>query len=721
MEAPKVSIQIVTFNNEATIAACLRSALAAELGPSGESLDIRVYDNASSDGTVSVVRSEFGGRVELSENATNLGFATAHNRAFGDAIRGGADFVLILNPDLALEPNAVRKLLASLRMDARAGVACPRLLRADEKLQPLNPPVLDAAGMFMTPEIRHLDRGSGEADAGQYNKPAYVFGASGAAALIRGTCLLDASLPQVTRDEVLGGNAIPFFDDEFFAYREDADVAWRLLWLGWRTRYVPDAIGYHVRKVIPERRKSLPPEINRWSVRNRFLMQLNNLKPSAHGASIVFTLTRNLVVAAGVLAFERSSLGAFRDVWNLLPRAVRRRRELFRRSRESSHAVGSWFHRKAFTRPALGAELPLEARERIQTITAVIISYCTGSLAKLAAETLQKPDTVSDGRELRIVVVDNSPESHPGAVRELPEGVVLRRHPENLGFAGAINFAALDLPSDALLILNPDIALPRSEVRILADALEAYPELATVSPRLCGADGLPQHGFGVRRFPTFASALAELALLHRIFPNNPWTSHYLARDDRFLRSYLNRAVPDSGSPYETQGRPLLVEQPAGACVLVRRRVLLKLGGFDRNFSPAWFEDVDFFKRAAATGQLAAIVGEARAEHAGGVTKDLLPTEAFLRFWYRNFLRYWKKHGRRLEYLVLRVLVPFFLLIRAGAFGLRAVWARALREDNSLLFRDAARGHFTVARELLAPLHHQRASERTEPRSPDLTV
>src|SRR5207248_2021885 len=64
-----------------------------------------------------------------------------------------------------------------------------------------------------------------------------------------------------------------FFDEDFFAYREDADVAWRGRLFGWRALVVPDAVAYHVRSVTPERRRELSAIINMHSVKNRFLLR----------------------------------------------------------------------------------------------------------------------------------------------------------------------------------------------------------------------------------------------------------------------------------------------------------------------------------------------------------------------------------------------------------------------------------------------------------------
>ena len=112
--------------------------------------------------------------------------------------------------------------------------------------------------------MRHLDRGAEEQDRGQYDRVQYVFGASGAAALFRRDFIEAVSVEG------------QFFDEEFFAFREDGDLAWRAQVMGWKCLYTPTAVAWHVRRVTPERRADLPLVINWHSVKNRFLMRGKN-------------------------------------------------------------------------------------------------------------------------------------------------------------------------------------------------------------------------------------------------------------------------------------------------------------------------------------------------------------------------------------------------------------------------------------------------------------
>ena len=114
-----------------------------------------------------------------------------------------------------------------------------------------------------------------------------------------------------------------FFDHAFFAYREDADLAWRAQWRGWSSLYVPGAIAWHRRRVTPERRSALPAEINRYSVRNRFLLRLKNQSPGLAWRFALPGLRRDALVVGYVLLREWSSIPGLVDVLRLLPSDAR--------------------------------------------------------------------------------------------------------------------------------------------------------------------------------------------------------------------------------------------------------------------------------------------------------------------------------------------------------------------------------------------------------------
>jgi GT2 family glycosyltransferase len=192
-------------------------------------------------------------------------------------------------------------------------------------------PRIDSTGLFFTSNFRHFDRGWDELDDGRFDRPEYVFGSTAAAALYRREMIDDISL------------ADGFFDPDFFAYREDADVAWRAQLLGWRCMYTPEAVAWHVRRVVPGNRRAVPAVINMHSVKNRFLMRIKNVTPGLYRRNWFAATVRDLLVVAGCVFDEPASLPALWRVLRLLPRALNKRREIMRRRRVSDAYIAEWF------------------------------------------------------------------------------------------------------------------------------------------------------------------------------------------------------------------------------------------------------------------------------------------------------------------------------------------------------------------------------------------
>ncbi len=305
-----VSAIITTWNSAPFLRRCL-DGLRQQSYPSLELIHV---DNASADDSVRLV----AGAAHQIVNAENRGFAAAVNQ--GIAVARG-EYVLLVNPDAFLEPDYVANIIRALEAAGKAyGMATGKLYRADGS------GVIDTMGIRMTRTGRHFD-----IQEGRHSSHFEVFGVSVAAAMYR---------MSFVRDGTIDGE---FLDEDFHTYREDADVAWRGRLFGWRALYVPEAVGYHVRTVTPERRRSLPPFINMHSVKNRFLLRLKNEGIYLALRNAPFELTRDLVTIAAVLTIERSSFPALGWLWKNRRRILAKRREIQRRRRVSDRELASWF------------------------------------------------------------------------------------------------------------------------------------------------------------------------------------------------------------------------------------------------------------------------------------------------------------------------------------------------------------------------------------------
>src|ERR1700682_3047133 len=312
---PSDCVTIVTYNSREYLEPCLRSVFLQNYHP----LEVVIVDNASMDGTRPLL-SRYEGHIRVKYNNANVGFAAAQNQAIA---MSSSDWILVLNPDVVLKPRFIKQLVEAGEMDANVGTVCGRLLAIGRDLDPPAEPLIDTAGIYFTPEMRHFDRGWHEPDDGRFRKMEYVFGASAAAALYLGE--MSADIP----------DAANFFDPDFFAYREDADVAWRAQLLGWRCLYVPSAEGYHGRSVHPGNRRAVPGVLNMHSVKNRFLMRIKNMTGGLYKRFWRPTTARDLLVVGGCLLREPRSLPAFWHVARCLPRALGWRRRILRRRKVS--------------------------------------------------------------------------------------------------------------------------------------------------------------------------------------------------------------------------------------------------------------------------------------------------------------------------------------------------------------------------------------------------
>lgn len=328
---PRAAILIATYNAERDVADCLGAVAALATRP----LEVVWIDGGSTDATVERVRAEAprlaaaGLPFELVADPANIGYAAAMNIGIR---RTTAPWVLALNADARLEPDYVDRLLARAEAHGEhAGAATGRLSRF---AAPGEPDRLDACGMYLVRAWRHFDRGSDQVDSGQYPVPARVFGATGAASLFSRRALEDTAVGP--------GH---FFDELFHSYREDAELAFRLQERGWDVLYEPAARARHRRFNLPQRRSSMSDLVNFHTLKNRYLLRAYHQSAGNFWRTLPWTLPRDVMALGYVLAFERTSLPAYRWLF------ANRRDILLRRKKiqaETKCSLEPWFRAESF-------------------------------------------------------------------------------------------------------------------------------------------------------------------------------------------------------------------------------------------------------------------------------------------------------------------------------------------------------------------------------------
>lgn len=301
-----MSVVIVTWNSAGYIGPCLESVRALRRAPH----EIVVVDNASGDATLELVR-PVAPQARVLRLETNTGFCHAANRGIAE---GHADFVLVLNPDTRLTPSFLEELLPAFD-DPRVGLAGGKLLRFDGT-------TIDSAGQMLGRSRHPVDRGYGRRDRGQFDADATVFGICGAAALYRRAMI----------DEVSRANG-QFYDEEFFAFYEDLDVAWRAKKRGWRAAYRHRAVAYHARGGTASSSRvrargmaflSRGACLRYHIAKNRYLTILRNDSLLGYARNLPFIFARDLTILSALLLL---SPAAFFRLWRTRP-LIRRARRL---------------------------------------------------------------------------------------------------------------------------------------------------------------------------------------------------------------------------------------------------------------------------------------------------------------------------------------------------------------------------------------------------------
>ncbi|HEY3729570.1 MAG TPA: glycosyltransferase family 2 protein [Solirubrobacteraceae bacterium] len=214
LDAVGPSVVIPNWNGLRWLPACLESLAAQELAPA----EVIVVDNGSGDASLEYLRSEHP-EVRVIEMGSNTGFAVAANRGLEAA---GGELVALVNTDVVLEPDWLRRMAGALAANPQAASVTGKMLDLADRRY-----VYDA-GDVLRRDGACDQRGRFLIDDGRWDAPGEVFGACAGAAVYR-------------RSVVLGAGG---FDERYFAYLEDVDLALRLRLGGWRCRYEP-AVALH--------------------------------------------------------------------------------------------------------------------------------------------------------------------------------------------------------------------------------------------------------------------------------------------------------------------------------------------------------------------------------------------------------------------------------------------------------------------------------------------
>jgi GT2 family glycosyltransferase len=212
-----VAIIIPNWNGKELLSRCLESVNQQTRKPDM----IIVVDNGSVDGSVDYLQKHHQEVIVIKHN-TNIGFAGGVNSGLRLLLDKNYDWVGLLNNDAVLDKNWLKRALETVNTEKGLGAVAGKILSADKK-------TVDSTGDFYTtwglPFNRDRDLPASQATS----TPGFVFGPCAGAALYNVAMFKDVGL----------------FDEDFFAYHEDADLHFRMQLRGWKSYYNPEAVAYH--------------------------------------------------------------------------------------------------------------------------------------------------------------------------------------------------------------------------------------------------------------------------------------------------------------------------------------------------------------------------------------------------------------------------------------------------------------------------------------------
>jgi len=344
MPSKAVSIVIVTWNSIFYIRECLESVISQTF----KDFSITVIDNRSSDGTVEFLRENYP-TVHILQNFKNLGFSKANNQGIK---LSNAEYVLVMNPDVVLEKNFLHRMVAFANEHKGGGSFTGRVFRITEKNTENyegvahfcdldRATILDTTGIVMKKNRTSENRGEGLINSDNFDKAVEIFGVSGCCALYRKEALNDVRI----RDE--------YFDESFFAYKEDVDLAWRLRLYGWESWYAPNAYAYHHRsfratqeKGIMKKmtsRKKISKFVRILSTKNQHLLLVKNDYFSNFFKHIIPIAINEIKLLLAIIVAEPFLVRAVKEFFSELRPTYSKRKIIMSHAKISAKEIRKWF------------------------------------------------------------------------------------------------------------------------------------------------------------------------------------------------------------------------------------------------------------------------------------------------------------------------------------------------------------------------------------------
>jgi GT2 family glycosyltransferase len=326
---PRVAVGIINYGDYRHLPACLDSVKRQTLSPER----IILLDNRSCADEIDRIGRAYP-EAQILSMRENLGYSGGANRIIREA--NGDEDIFLLNPDVVLDQRHLEELVRAMQSNPDAGAMGGKLILGDSQvadgLRDDAPRLLDTTGHLIFRTRRIIDRGHGESDVGQYDRPEEIFSVCGAAVLYRRSMLEDVRIDG------------EYFDEDFFAYKEDVDICWRAQLLGWTALYHPAATAFHLRGwKRSDNRRRVPWHRKYHSFKNHYLTLIKNELSALFWRDILPIFWREVRAMAYMSLMEPTLWKSVLDLKRYWPGARYRRGIIMARRRTSADRMGRWF------------------------------------------------------------------------------------------------------------------------------------------------------------------------------------------------------------------------------------------------------------------------------------------------------------------------------------------------------------------------------------------
>jgi GT2 family glycosyltransferase len=310
MEESKIKLAIGFITYGKSTAKYLPYFLPSLKNQSFKDFSIIVFDNTEieENENVKYIRENYP-EIKIMRTGENLGFGRSYNKMIEKAKEIGAKYFLAINPDMILEPDAVKKMAETMDNNSNLGSVSPKVLkwRFEDNVKTN---IIDTCGVLLKPGLRFVNAGEGQKD---WNNLIKILGPAGTVAIYRMN-----ALEKVKEDD-------KYFDELMFMYKEDCDLAYRLKLAGFKSKCVSDAIVYHDRSAsakgesdigIALNRRNKNKQVKKWSFLGQQIIfakywRLQNFK---NKFAIVWYQIKMLVF---ILLFEQYLLKELINLYNI--------------------------------------------------------------------------------------------------------------------------------------------------------------------------------------------------------------------------------------------------------------------------------------------------------------------------------------------------------------------------------------------------------------------